>query len=143
MNCGTLVTWPFQDIRILWRFFLQDLDYYLTLPLSYSFFIKSKGVQMWTTLQWMTDYLSLRPKPDFFNLRLRLRPMNFMTESFSSQPLFWINWHFFPFVGLKAFWKPFEMFLFVWINEWFLSVSSDGRLLLREQEKIFYTYSGP
>ena len=28
----------------------------------------------------MTDYPSLRPKPDFFNLRLRLRPRNFIAE---------------------------------------------------------------
>ena len=31
--------------------------------------------------QWWTDYLSLRPKPDFFNLRLRLQPPNFMIEN--------------------------------------------------------------
>ena len=32
--------------------------------------------------QWITDYLSLWPKPDFFNLWLRLRPPNFISENF-------------------------------------------------------------
>ena len=32
--------------------------------------------------QWGTDYLSLRPKPDYFNLWLRLRPPKFMAELF-------------------------------------------------------------
>ena len=30
----------------------------------------------------MTEYLSLRRRPEFFNLRLRLRPPNFMAENF-------------------------------------------------------------
>ena len=44
----------------------------------------SKLDHRWGTslIQWMTDYLSLQPKPDFFNLRLRLRPPNFIAENF-------------------------------------------------------------
>ena len=31
---------------------------------------------------WMTEYLSLRRRPEFFNLWLRLRPPNFVAENF-------------------------------------------------------------
>ena len=32
--------------------------------------------------QGMTEYLSLRRRPEFFNLQLRLRPPNFLAENF-------------------------------------------------------------
>ena len=50
----------------------------------------------------MTDYLRLRPKPDFFNLRLRLRPPNFITENFHLSQRFRFN-GFFPLIEHKSF----------------------------------------
>ena len=38
-----------------------------------------------------------RPKPDFFNLRLRLRPPNFITENFH------LSRRFFPLIDYKSF----------------------------------------
>ena len=43
--------------------------------------------------QWGTNYLSLRPKPDFFNLQLKLWLPNFIAEKWSCRHV-WAFWHF-------------------------------------------------
>ena len=47
-----------------------------------------KYIIMCYTDQGMTDYLSLWPKPDFFNLQLRPWPPNFISENFHLSRIF-------------------------------------------------------
>ena len=56
--------------------------------------------------QWRTDYLSLWPKPDFLNLRLRLRPPNFMAENLGLDKMV-----FFQLIDHKSFEMAFVLSL--------------------------------
>ena len=58
----------------------------------------------------MTEYLSLGPKPDFFILRLRLRPPNFIAENFhlSRRMRYMV---FFPLIDHKSFERGFVLSL--------------------------------
>ena len=64
------------------------------------------NVSTMTMPLWMTKYLSLPRRPEFFNLRLRLRPPNFLAEnfhlsrSFRKLVFFSINWP-------QKFWNGF------------------------------------
>ena len=51
---------------------------------------------------WMTEYLSLRRRPEFFNLRLRLRSPNFLAENFHLSRRF-RKMVFFPLIDPKSF----------------------------------------
>ena len=50
----------------------------------------------------MTEYLSLRRRPEFFNLRLRLRPPNFLAENFHLSRRF-RKLCFFPLIDPRVF----------------------------------------
>ena len=50
----------------------------------------------------MTDYLSLWPKPDFFNLWLRLCPPNFIAENLDLSQRWRRYMVFFPLIDRKS-----------------------------------------
>ena len=72
-----MFAWFQHNFQIMWGWYF------------FSFGISSKKIwdepvlhKQLISSQWMTKYLSLWPKPDFFYLRLRLRLPNFIAENF-------------------------------------------------------------
>ena len=51
-------------------------------PVFFRHYFCNSSLKVIQVHHWMTDYLSLRRRPEFFNLRLRLRPPNFISENF-------------------------------------------------------------
>ena len=81
----------------------------------------------------MTEYLSLRQRPEFFNLRLRLRPPNFLAEnfhlsrSFRKLVFFSINWP-------QKFWNGF-----FWVYKVVKTEIHQSKTLLLSKGKLAVT----